>query len=114
MTFKTPEEFSALLSQAWSLESSASYTPQNPAKGQCSVSSLVAQDIFGGDILTTKTRGGTHFYNRIEGKRYDFTISQFDDEISFDDRPSNREEAFGDTSDVQYKALRRRLNLSAE
>ena len=87
---ETPEIFAEALKAAWSAKSSPSWTIGNPAKGQCSVTSLVAQDIFGGEILTTQTKGGTHFYNVIDGKRHDFTISQFDYTIAFDDTPSSR------------------------
>lgn len=97
---------------AWSLESSKSWTPANPAKGQCSVTSLVVQEIFGGGILTTKTTGGTHFYNRINGVRHDLTVSQFANPISFDDTPSSRDHAMADTSPEKLAALRGRLGLS--
>ena len=110
----SPEVFAEALKSAWSIESSTSWTAANPAKGQCSVTSLVAQDIFGGDIVTTRTKGGTHFYNVIDGQRYDFTISQFDYEIAFDGTPSNRAEAFADTSEQQYAALRQALGLQAD
>ena len=32
-------------------------------------------DIFGGEILKTHYKNGWHFYNRINGKRIDFTRS---------------------------------------
>lgn len=110
----SPEVFAEALKAAWSINSSTSWTTANPAKGQCSVTSLVAHDIFGGDIVTTRTKGGTHFYNVIGGQRYDFTISQFDYEIAFDDTPSNCAEAFTDTSKQQYAALRQALGLQAD
>jgi hypothetical protein len=109
--FESPDVFAEALKSAWSSDSSTSWSAANPAKGQCSVTSLVAQDIFGGDIVTTKTQGGTHFYNVIDGRRYDFTIGQFDEQIAFDDTPCGRAEAFTDTSEQQYEALRRALGL---
>ncbi len=112
--FESPEAFAEALKSGWSIKSSNSWTTANPAKGQCSVTSLVAQDIFGGDILTTRTKGGTHFYNMIDGQRHDFTISQFDYEIVFDDKPSARAEAFTDASEQQYAALREALGLQAD
>lgn len=110
----SPDTFAKALKTAWSIRSSNSWTAANPAKGQCSVTSLVAQDLFGGDIVTTRTNGGTHFYNLIDGKRHDFTISQFDYHIDFDDKPSNRAEAFTDTSAEQYAALRQALGLQTD
>ena len=84
--FTTPDALFERLKIAWSKESSDSWSAENPAKGQCSVTSLVVHDLFGGDILKTKTRGGTHFYNSINGVRWDLTISQFGYPIPFEDR----------------------------
>lgn len=110
--YPTPAELYQALKTAWSLESSGSWTLENPARGQCSVTSLVVQDYFGGSILQTKTHGGTHFYNLIDGVRWDLTISQFDRPIPFEDRPASREDAMADTSEQQYQALKRRLEAN--
>ncbi|MEP7452614.1 hypothetical protein [Phyllobacterium sp. SB3] len=109
--FATPYELYASLKTAWSKESATSWSAENPAKGQCSVTSLVTQDIFGGSILKTKTYGGTHFYNLIDGVRWDMTVSQFDRPIPFEDNPATRDEAMADTSESQYQALKRRLGI---
>jgi hypothetical protein len=110
--FTTPDALFERLKIAWSKESSDSWSAENPAKGQCSVTSLVVHDLFGGDILKTKTRGGTHFYNSINGVRWDLTISQFDYPIPFEDRSSSRDEAMADTSQDKYDALRSKLGIS--
>lgn len=107
----TPPELYARLTAAWSAETSSRWRPDNPAAGQCSVTALVVQDMLGGDILKTRTPGGTHFYNRIGGIKWDFTISQFDRPIPFEDLPSSREEAMADTSSAQYEALKTRLGI---
>jgi hypothetical protein len=109
--FDTPAALYERLKSAWSKDSSGSWTADNPAKGQCSVTALVVHDIFGGDILKTRTPGGTHFYNRIGGSKWDMTVSQFDRPIPFEDLPSDRDEAMADTSPRQYEALRRNLGL---
>ena len=80
-----------------------------PATGQCSVTALVVNDVFGGEILKTRTTLGVHFYNRIGDRRWDLTISQFRQPIPFEDLPATREEAMADTSPKQYEALRSRL-----
>ena len=94
---------------AWSTETSSQWRPDNPAAGQCSVTSLVIQDELGGKILKTDVNGAWHFYNRIDGRRVDFTMSQFDSPIGYDDLPSNRQEALNDTSVAQYELLRARV-----
>ena len=99
------------LKAAWSAETASGWTPENPARGQCSVTALVVQDILGGDILRTRTSGGTHFYNMVNGVRRDFTIGQFDRPITFEDTPASHAEAMADTSREQYQALRRRMGL---
>jgi hypothetical protein len=109
----TPEDLFEMLKLAWSRESSSKWSAENPAKGQCAVTSLVVQDLFGGSILKTLTRGGMHFYNKIDGVRWDLTISQFDYPIPFEDRPSNRDEAIADTTPAHYEALKARLPASA-
>ncbi|WP_213287801.1 hypothetical protein [Bradyrhizobium sp. sGM-13] len=97
------------LREAWSAETGGKWRSDNPAAGQCSVTALVVQDELGGEILKTDVNGAWHFYNQIEGRRVDFTMSQFDSPIGYDDLPSNRQEAFGDTSAAQYELLLGRM-----
>jgi len=70
------------------------------------------QDHFGGEILSTKTAGGTHFYNLIDGKKWDLTVSQFAEPIPYDDTPSSRIAALADTSAQKYALLADRLKQS--
>ena len=85
-----------------------------PASGQCGVTALVVHDKFGGEILKTDVNGAWHFYNRIDGKRVDFTMGQFDSPIGYDDVPSNRDEALGDCSRQQYELLKGRVTAPFE
>jgi hypothetical protein len=105
----TPVQLYDRLRRSWSVETGGKWLSSNPARGQCSVSSLVVHDALGGDILKTDVGGSWHFYNRIEGRRWDFTMSQFGRPIGYDDRPSDRDEALGDTSREKYHLLRRRV-----
>jgi hypothetical protein len=41
------------------------------------VTALVVQDVLGGEILKTRVAGAWHFYNSIDGSRWDLTLSQF-------------------------------------
>ena len=71
-------------------ESNAPLLSVNPAKGLDSIISLLIHDIFGGEILKTPKKNGWHFYNRIEGKRIDFTRSEInipEKEKRFEDIP---------------------------
>ncbi len=97
------------LLRAWSIETSSKWTKENPARGQCGVTALVVQDLLNGDIVKTPLTEGWHFYNVIEGNRYDFSDSQFESPIHYENLPSNREEAFSDTNTLQYNHLTQSL-----
>ena len=101
---------SRALKKSWSIASSSKWKASNPALGQCGVTALVVQDCLGGDILKTKIEKGEagglwHYYNLISNKPIDFTFSQFDDPIHYENLPSNRDEAFLDTNAQQYEYL---------
>ena len=106
---EAPVELYRRLARAWSSDSSGKWREDNPACGQCSVTALVVQDVLGGEILKTRVSGAWHFYNQIEGRRWDLTVSQFATPIGYDDLPSSRQEALADTSRQQYAALVERL-----
>ena len=91
---------------SWSSSTSSKWSTENPAEGQCGVTSLVVHDFLGGVIVKTLLQEGWHFYNMVNGVRYDFTVSQFENEISYTDIPSNRSEAFQDTNLKQYLTLK--------
>ncbi|SDH97061.1 hypothetical protein SAMN05216338_1015168 [Bradyrhizobium sp. Rc2d] len=66
-----PDEVQGALRKAWSLSTASQWTTDNPAAGQCNVTALLIHDLFGGELLKTPLPQGDHFYNRIEGRRYD-------------------------------------------
>jgi hypothetical protein len=110
--FRTPVDLYRALSQVWSADTSSptgAWLTSSPAKNHCSVTSLIVNDYFGGDILTTRTIGGTHFYNRIDGKKWDLTVSQFAEPIPYDDTCSSRAAALADTTEQKYVLLTARL-----
>lgn len=105
MWFDTEEVRAALL-VSWSLETSGKWLAENPARGQCNVTALLVNELFGGEILKTPLAEGDHFYNHIDGKRVDFTDCQFSVPIAYLDIPSDRAEALAGTSPARYEALR--------
>lgn len=92
MTFD-PDDVQRALRKAWSLSTASQWTAASPAAGECNVTSLLIHDLFGGELLKTPLPAGDHFYNRIEGRRYDFTASQFDEPIAYMDLLTNRADA---------------------
>lgn len=51
----------------------------DPTYGQCAITAMVVNDIFGGTIHRIKINGGgTHYFNKIDGHYIDLTRDQFD------------------------------------
>ncbi|HYE58613.1 MAG TPA: hypothetical protein VD948_08910 [Rhodothermales bacterium] len=69
------------IAAAWARDTSASadeWTPANPARGQCAVTALVVQDVYGGDLLRAMVGGESHYFNRLPGgEEVDLTRQQF-------------------------------------
>jgi hypothetical protein len=101
-----PDEVQRALRKAWSLSTSSQWTPNNPAAGQCNVTALLVHELFGGELLKTPLPAGDHFYNRIEGRRYDFTASQFDQPIAYVDLLTDRADAELGATSKQLAELR--------
>ena len=111
-SFSTPLDLYRALALVWSQDTASptgAWSPANRAQNHCSLTALVVQDYFGGQILSKKTSGGTHFYNSLDGVKWDLTSSQFSESIPYDDFPSSREIALADTSAEKYKLLVERL-----
>ncbi|MCP3443305.1 hypothetical protein [Bradyrhizobium sp. CCGUVB14] len=100
------DEIQSALRKAWSLSTASQWTADHPAAGQCNVTALLVHELFGGDLLKTPLPAGDHFYNRIEGRRYDFTASQFAQPIIYTDLPTDRAEAEQGATNEQLAALR--------
>ncbi|WP_119168780.1 YunG family protein [Algihabitans albus] len=104
------------LEHAWSLDTAVQWTPENPASGQCNVTAVVILDLFGGDLLRTRLPGVWHYYNRLEGRRVDFTDSQFSAPgalfaapAEYDDDVTTREAAMTGIPLREYEALKASL-----
>jgi len=93
------------LRRSWALETRSGSVPAITENEQNIVNSLLIHDIFGGEILRTPKKDGWHFYNRINGERIDFMISEFDKssgDNTLDDIPSSPEETHDYFEDVDY------------
>jgi hypothetical protein len=85
------------LNQAWDLENIPGSMTNKRTVGQSRTISRLIYEIFGGEILKTHMKKDWHFYNRIDGKRVDFTGSEI--------VKSSRDNRFGDipsTPDETY------------
>ena len=91
-----------LLSDIWCEYSCApryrkDWSKENKTLGQCSISSFLIQDIFGGKVYGVPLKEGDfHCYNVVDGIRFDLTSEQFGDEkLVYDDKyEQTREEHF--------------------
>jgi hypothetical protein len=108
------DQLQSLLRDSWSSRTSAHPSERNPARGQCGVTTLVINDHFGGEILKTSVGEIWHFYNRIEGRRVDFTAEQFRRPVEYLDIVSSREEALAHVTDEQYRELARNFAEAVE
>ena len=105
----TPNDLFSVIQDAWSEETSPHWRPDNPPFGQGAVTALVVHDLFGGDIVKAEAPSGWHFYNVVEGERYDLTRDQFLEPLGYSDDPSSREEALSSAGEACYRAMKARL-----
>ncbi len=104
-----PTMLREILGACWSRKTSSRWSAEAPSRGQCAVTTLVAHDHLGGDILKTRVGMSWHFYNRVAGSRLDLTADQFTGPVTYLDLPSTREEAFRETDERHHAVLSRRF-----
>ncbi len=90
----TKEEFLEKIKEVGSADTSfdsKGWNKENPLWGHCAVVSLLAQELFGGELVKGDldeypkySHLKSHIWNRIDGVDIDFTAEQYDD-ISFKD-----------------------------
>ncbi len=74
----------AVLEKCWSKETAypscqADWGPDDPSYGQCAITATLVHDMFGGSIHKIRADGGgTHYFNKIDGRYVDLTREQFD------------------------------------
>jgi hypothetical protein len=85
---RTLSEIEDAIKASWSLDTAEEddgWTPENPSRGQCDITTLLLHDIFGGEILAADVfRNGerieAHMWNRLPGGlEVDLTRDQFKD-----------------------------------
>jgi hypothetical protein len=81
---------------------------ENIIGGEDSEISLMIHDIFGGEILKTHKKNGWHFYNRIEGRRIDFTrliTNRYSNINPFEDIPATPAETYNYIATEDYSTF---------
>ncbi len=77
---ETPQSLFALIKPHLSKETAHdpnTWTAENPTKGHCAIVAAIIQIFFGGDLVSIKIEGHSHWFNRIDGCYYDFTRDQY-------------------------------------
>ena len=115
---KNPFDLYDRLSSIWCEYSCAprmrkDWNKENMTLGQCSITSFLIQDIFGGEVYGVPLKeGGYHCFNIINGVVFDLTSEQFRGEklIYTKDYPQSREEHFSSEEKYQrYLYLKKSL-----
>ncbi len=119
----TPAQLEQAIRAGWSEDTADpdnGWTPQNPSCGQCDITSLVVQDLFGGDLLAADVfrdgeRTEAHMWNRLpSGIEIDLTREQFrGGEVIGEPRVVGpRPDTLGDPSHPRYHRYQQYLVLS--
>lgn len=107
-----------LLCDCWMAETCAprlrsDWSEGNMTLGQCSITSFLVQDIFGGEVYGIPLPGGGfHCYNVVEGSLFDLTSEQFGGKVLEYplENPQSREEHFADADKrARYELLKLKL-----
>ena len=92
------------------------WSKENKTLGQCSITSFLVQDIFGGKVYGYKLQDGNfHCYNVIGDCKFDLTSEQFNNsnqKINYENNPEQlRENHFKKEEKKQrYELLKNELN----
>ena len=115
---KNPRDMYDFMSNIWCEYSCAprmrkDWSKENKTLGQCSITSFLIQDIFGGEVYGVPLGDGSyHCYNVVNGVQFDLTSEQFGDQkLVYDDKyPQTREEHFASKEKYErYLYLKRTL-----
>lgn len=109
------------LTHCWCAETCAErmrgdWSKENPTLGQCSITSFLVQDIYGGRVFGIPLPGGGyHCYNVVGGIKFDLTSEQFGDkakDLDYTDRfEQSREVHFLDPDKKRRYELLKKIYL---
>lgn len=108
LSFQDIESLAERFVRAWSAETcypplKAQWSQKNPALGQCAVTALIVQDLYGGAFAEDKINN--HIWNILpDGSHHDFSRTQFDDHVVIEQTSTKiREEILGHPRAVEAR-----------
>ena len=98
----SPRKMYDMMKDIWCVYSCApryrdEWSKENMTLGQCSITSFLVQDIFGGKVYGVPLPdGGYHCYNVVNNQKFDLTSEQFGNQVlTYDEKhEQSREEHF--------------------
>lgn len=117
----SPRELYDVLSKLWCAETCAprlrkEWTNENKTLGQCSITSFLAQDVFGGKVYGIALEDGNfHCYNVVGNCVFDLTSEQFGDKaasLNYENNPEQfRQVHFAkEEKRLRYEILKQKLD----
>ena len=119
----TPRDYYDLLSKVWSADTCAprmrrDWTPENRTYGQCSITSFLMQDIYGGKVLGVPLEDGNyHCFNVVGDCVFDLTSEQFGDtKLNYDNCPQQERSVHfaKEEKRLRYEKLKKELGELVE
>ena len=79
-------ELKQLLYESWEEKTCSpglrkDWNKDNPSLGQCAITALIVNDLYGGKIMRCMASSGSHYYNLVDSELVDLTVEQFLGEI---------------------------------
>jgi hypothetical protein len=96
------------LKQSLATDSYSNLEPKMKSESEDSLISLLIHDVFGGEILKTRSKKYWHFYNRIDGERVDFSGSDSKKSSGnniFEDIPATTDETCSYVDQADYSTF---------
>ena len=115
-------ELKELLLCSWNKDTCApglrnEWNEDNPSLGQCAITALIVNDIFGGKIMRCMASSGSHYYNIVNDELVDLTVDQFLGEIPEYDKGEERTREYllgNEDTKNRYLMLNKNLHKTIE
>lgn len=86
------------------------WSEKNRACGMCTISTLIINDYFGGEICKIHVEGVSHYFNLLEGEIVDVTARQFSEKIDYNGYETViRDKFLNEDTKIRYEILKKKL-----